>query len=189
MDLDNFIFLIPLVIGFAFHIASSFTSDYSEKYGAKAGTFITILFRDILGIPVWAIGILIAVRDSGELLYYSSMISVLIGWTLLAAGGLIIIIALVSIRRKSAAPTTRDSLVHTGIYSVIRHPIHAGTFLEFAGIFVLWPSLNVGISAILGIAWIYIQSRAEEKDLLKRMPAYGDYMKNVPRFIPRSLFS
>jgi len=63
----------------------------------------------------------------------------------------VIVIALVSIRAKAAAPSTRDSLVKTGIYARVRHPIHSGTFLEFAGLFIIWPSLPVGIASAIGI--------------------------------------
>jgi protein-S-isoprenylcysteine O-methyltransferase Ste14 len=88
---------------------------------------------------------------------------------------------------KAAAPSTGDNLVNKGIYSMVRHPIHSGTFLEFAGLFILWPSLQVGIASAVGVLWILLQSGFEEKDLIKRMPEYSDYMKQVPRFLP-SLF-
>src|SRR4030043_229723 len=91
---------------------------------------------------------------------------------------------LVSIRSKAAAPSTEDTLVNKGIYSMIRHPIHSGTFLEFAGILILWPSLQVSIACAVGVLWIILQSRFEEKDLIKRIPEYRDYMNQVPRFFP-----
>jgi protein-S-isoprenylcysteine O-methyltransferase Ste14 len=111
----------------------------------------------------------------------------IIGWVIIAAGAVIITIALVSIRLKAAAPSTGDTLVNKGIYSMVRHPIHSGTFLEFAGIFILWPSIQTGIASAIGFLWIFIQTKFEEKDLIKRIPEYRDYMNHVPRFFP-SLF-
>jgi protein-S-isoprenylcysteine O-methyltransferase Ste14 len=184
----KFFFLIPLLAGFISHIASSFTAGFSEKYGSGKGTFITIVLRDILGIPLWATGFLLAIKNSNDLLFLSSMMSNLAGWTIIAAGGILIITALVNIKTKAAAPSVSDSLVQSGIYSIVRHPIHLGTLLEFAGIFILWPTLQTGIAFFIGIIWIVFQTRFEEKDLLKRIPEYKDYMEKVSGFFPAGIF-
>ena len=183
-----FYFLIPLLIGFCLNLASAFTFYYTEKWGKQTGTFITILLRDIFGIPLWAIGFLFAIRESEELLFARTLFTGISGWVILSAGGLIILIALISIRKKAAAPATGDSLVNSGLYSYIRHPIHAGTFLEFAGLFILWPSLAVGIASLTGTVWILFQSRFEEMDLQKRIPGYSEYMHNTPPFFPAGIF-
>jgi protein-S-isoprenylcysteine O-methyltransferase Ste14 len=93
-------------------------------------------------------------------------------------------LALANIRLKSAAPSTRDTLVSKGIYSKVRHPIHSGTFLEFFGIIIQWPSIQVAVSIAIGIIWIFLQSEFEERDLVKRIPEYKEYMIKVPRFLP-----
>jgi protein-S-isoprenylcysteine O-methyltransferase Ste14 len=180
-------FLIPLILGFISNLASAFTTTYSEMWGKQTGTFITILLRDIFGIPVWAIGFVLAIKESSGILYHSSFLSQITGWLIIIAGAIIIVIALLSIRVKAAAPSTGDSLVKSGIYSLIRHPIHSGTFLEFGGLLILWPSLAVAIAVITGIIWIFFQSRFEEKDLIKRIPDYNKYMEEVPRFFPKFL--
>jgi protein-S-isoprenylcysteine O-methyltransferase Ste14 len=177
-------FLIPLVFGFASNLASTHTTTYSVKWGKTGGTFVTILLRDIFGIPVWAIGFVMAISESSHMLYEVTLILKIVGWVIIVAGGVIIIVALVSIRTKAAAPSTGDSLVKKGIYSRIRHPIHSGTFLEFIGLFILWPSLQVGIACALGVVWILLQSRFEEKDLIKRIPEYKEYRSKVPAFVP-----
>ena len=179
-----YFFLVLLITGFVFNLASAFTTTFSERWGEKTGTFITIILRDILGIPVWAIGFVFAIKDSSGLLYHSSFLSRFTGWLIIALGAIIVIIALISIRGKAAAPSTSDGLIRSGIYSFVRHPIHSGTFLEFAGLFFLWPSLEVGIAVILGTIWIVFQSRFEEKDLIRRIPDYKKYMEDVPRFFP-----
>ena len=145
---------------------------------------MTVVLRDIIGIPVWAIGYLLAIRESSGLLYDISLTIQIIGWVIISIGVVVIIIALISIRIKAAVPSTKDSLVKKGIYSMIRHPIHSGTFLEFIGLLILWPSLPVGIATAIGFFWIFLQTRFEEHDLKKRIPEYKDYMKRVPRFIP-----
>jgi protein-S-isoprenylcysteine O-methyltransferase Ste14 len=182
-----FYFLIPLLIGFSSNLASAFTFNYSEKWGRQTGTFVTILLRDIFGIPVWAAGFLLAIRGSEDLLYNETIFNRIAGWGIILAGGMIILFALATIRKKAAAPATGDKLVQTGFYSIIRHPIHSGTFLEFAGLFILWPSLTVGIATLIGTIWIYFQSKFEEMDLEKRIPGYADYKKSTPAFFPLRL--
>lgn len=179
-----YFFVIVLILGFGCNLASAFTSFYSEKLGKQAGTFITILLRDIFGIPVWAAGFLLSIKEGGDLFFKSSMVVLFTGWILIISGAAIIVTALVSIKLKAAAPTRDDQLVSKGIYSYVRHPIHCGTFLEFLGLFLFWPTFNVGLACLIGTFWILVQSRFEEKDLLKRMPEYKDYIKKVPAFLP-----
>lgn len=181
-----YFFIVVLILGFVSNVASTFTAVYSERWGKQTGTFITILLRDIFGIPVWAAGFLLAIKESEKLIISDSVIIDLSGWILIVAGAAIIITALITIRLKAAAPSAGDALVDKGLYSVIRHPIHCGTFLEFIGLFLLWPSINMLIACLTGLVWIIIQSRLEEKGLVKRIPGYADYMKRVPRFIPFS---
>ena len=177
-------FLIPLMLGFSSNLASAFTTAYSEKWGKQIGTFITILLRDIFGIPVWATGFVLAIKESSGVIYQSTFLTLISGWLLITSGVVLIIIALISIRIKAAAPSTGDTLVKSGIYSIVRHPIHCGTFLEFGGLLILWPSLNVGLAVLIGTIWILFQSRFEERDLISRIPDYKKYMEDVPRFFP-----
>jgi protein-S-isoprenylcysteine O-methyltransferase Ste14 len=177
-------FVIPLILGFTSNVASTFTMVYSEKWGKARGTLLTFILRNITGIPVWATGFLLAISKSAGLLYSVSLLTQITGWLLILAGAVIIVIALVSIRTKAVAPSIGDALIKKGIYSFIRHPIHSGTFLEFIGIFILWPSFPTGIASTLGFIWILIQTKFEEKDLIKRIPKYRDYLRQVPRFFP-----
>ena len=177
-------FLIPLILGFCSNVASAFTFLYSQKWGRIKGSVFTFILRNITGIPVWAVGFALAMHESSGFLYRNSLIAQITGWILIITGAVIIIIALVSIRMKAAAPSTEDALVKKGIYAVIRHPIHSGTFLEFAGIFILQPSLQIGMATMLGCIWIFFQTKFEEQDLIKRIPEYKDYARQVPRFIP-----
>lgn len=47
------------------------------------------------------------------------------------------------------------------------------------------PTSTVVLACALGFAWLIIQARLEEVDLLQRLPAYREYMEQVPRFLPR----
>ena len=61
-------FVIPLILGFTSNVGSAFTSVYSEKWGKARGTLLTFILRNITGIPVWATGFMLAIRESTVLL-------------------------------------------------------------------------------------------------------------------------
>ena len=180
-----YLFLIPLMIGFVCNTASAFTTTFSKRWGQSCGSLITFILRNILGIPLWALGYLLAVKTSVTLLFETTLTSKIIGWSLITTGGVIILIALISIRIRAGVPSVSDSLVRTGLYQRVRHPIHIGTILEFAGIFLLFPTQPVALACGLGIVWIMIQTKCEEHDLMQRLPEYREYMQQVPRFLPR----
>lgn len=180
-----FLFLIPLSVGFACNLASAFTTAFCRRYGEKQGRRMSVLLRDVFGIPVWSLGFLLAFRASSPALFAASTSLKIIGWLLTAAGGLIILTALYTIRNRSIAPSVADTLVQNGLYGLVRHPIHSGVMLEFAGLALIFPTLTTATVCFLGLVWVQLQTRFEEHDLLQRLPGYRDYMDRVPRFIPR----
>jgi protein-S-isoprenylcysteine O-methyltransferase Ste14 len=180
-----YLFLVPLVFGFACNVASVFTTTFSHWWGERIGSLVTVVLRDILGIPIWAIGFVLAVHASSPVLFVSTVVTDVVGWSIIATGGVIILLALIDIRWRAAMPSMRDKLVQIGLYAYVRHPIHSGTFLEFIGLVFLMPLQTVGIACVLGGVWILVQTRCEEIDLLQRMPGYRGYMNSVPCFLPR----
>ena len=182
-----FYFLIPLITGFLFNLLSAFTAEFSKRFGDRTGSRLSIVLRDVLGIPVWAIGFCLAALAPTPKLLESSPIIAFAGWILILAGGLIIAVSLITIRLRSLAPSAGDGLARSGMYARVRHPIHSGTILEFLGLFLVRPSTAIGLACALGVVWVFIQTICEERDLLQRMPGYREYMKQVPRFIPKFL--
>jgi len=178
-------FLVILLVGFALNSASAFTSAFSRRWGSHRGQLVTFVLRNILGIPVWVIGLGLAVRTPSPPLFRSTTLTEAIGWLLVTVGSVIILLALASLRSKAAMPSVRDSLVQNGAYAHVRHPIYAAMFLEFAAMVLLRPTRAAALSCALGVGWVVIQARLEELDLLQRIPAYREYMKRVPRFFPR----
>ena len=178
-------FLIPLALGFAFNLASAFTTAFSRRWGARRGSLVTSILRNVLGIPVWAIGFGLAVRAPSPLLFASTTAVDVVGWLIIAAGGTIILMALFTLRLPAVMPSMRDTLVQDGLYAHVRHPIHGGTLLEFAGLLLLAPTQAVALACALGVVWILAQTGLEERDLLQRLPDYRGYMERVPPFLPR----
>jgi protein-S-isoprenylcysteine O-methyltransferase Ste14 len=178
-------FLIPLVLGFTSNAASAFTAAYSRWWGERGGRAASFILRNILGIPVWVVGLGLAVRMASPRLIPTGAVTVTSGWLLVGAGAVAILWALRSLGRRAVAPSARDTLVVHGPYGYVRHPIHVGTFLEFVGLWLLVPSLPTMVACIVGILWLLVQSRLEETDLLERVSGYRQYMADVPRFVPR----
>jgi protein-S-isoprenylcysteine O-methyltransferase Ste14 len=180
-----YLFLVPLVFGFACNVASVFTADFSHWWGERSGSLVTVVLRDLLGIPIWVIGFVLAVHGPSPVIFPSTVVTDVVGWSIIAAGGVIILLALIAIRRRAAMPSMQDKLVQTGLYAYVRHPIHSGTFLEFMGLVFLMPHQTVAVACALGGVWVLVKTRCEEIDLLQRMPAYRGYMNSVPCFLPR----
>jgi protein-S-isoprenylcysteine O-methyltransferase Ste14 len=180
-----FLFLIPLLIGFTFNLASVFTSYYSRTLGERRGRIACVVLRDVLGIPVWTIGYALAVRAPSTYLFNPTFFSSVLGWLFILAGAAIIIAGFVSIRGRALAPSVQDTLVRQGIYTHLRHPLYSGMILELTGLFICIPTLTVWVACVLGVVWVMIQARLEEMDLVQRMPAYQEYMQQVPRFVPK----
>ena len=177
-------YLLLLLLGFGSNLASAFTQFFIRRLGRKGGAFMIILLRDVLGIPVWASGFVLAARGSPGFIFMPSVTLKIVAITLALSGALIIIASLISIGLKAVAPSGDDSLVSRGAYSVVRHPVHCGMFLEFLGLFLIWPSARLGTAFLVATAWIVLQSLSEEYDMKKRIPGYIEYMKRVPAFLP-----
>ncbi len=54
-----------------------------------------------------------------------------------------------------------------------------------SGIALIRPTRAFATAYMLGFAWLIVQARLEEIDLLQRMADYKEYMRQVPRFLPR----
>jgi protein-S-isoprenylcysteine O-methyltransferase Ste14 len=179
-----YLFLIPLFLSFAFNLASAFTAAYSCHLGAWGGQLLSIVLRNVLGLPLLAVAFVLAARLPAPRLLPAYRLIGAAGWLLLLAGALLIIWALLALRWSAAAPSVGDILIRRGPYAYVRHPLYDGVFLELAGAALLWPAWPVLLSCLLTAGWVMLQVRAEEMDLRQRISAYRDYAEQVPRFIP-----
>jgi protein-S-isoprenylcysteine O-methyltransferase Ste14 len=178
-------FVVPLVLGFAFDSLSAFTAVYSQRWGNRIGKLVSLVLRNVLGMPLWVLGFVLAVRIPSHKLFDSTPFIEASGWLLVVAGAAIILWALLALGRRAAVPTMGDTLVAGGPYAHVRHPIYSGTFLEFISLFLLQPTSSTLLACSVGIIWLMIQARLEEVDLLKRIPSYREYLHRVPCFVPR----
>jgi protein-S-isoprenylcysteine O-methyltransferase Ste14 len=178
-------FIVPLVLGFAFDSLSTFTAAYSQRWGNRVGKLASLVLRNVLGMPLWVLGFVLAVRHPSLMLFTTTPFIEALGWLLVIAGAAVILWALLALGRRAAVPTMGDTLAAGGPYAHVRHPIYSGTFLEFASLFLLLPTRVTLLACSLGLTWLVIQAKLEELDLLKRIPSYREYMNRVPCFVPR----
>ena len=174
-----------LILGFAFNVASASTSRLAARFGIRRGQMATIVLRDVLGIPLWVAGLAGTIALPAPAVFDVTCVIQYAAAGLIGAGSLVIVWALLWLRRRAAAPTARDRLEEGGPYAFVRHPIHAGVVLQLPGILLLWPTAPVALACVLTVVWIAVQARLEERDLVERLPEYRVYMQRVPRFFPR----
>jgi 2-amino-4-hydroxy-6-hydroxymethyldihydropteridine diphosphokinase len=83
-------------------------------------------------------------------------------------------------------PRTGATLVSTGIYARVRHPIYTGVVLALAGASVLAGSVAAGIVAVGFSVFFTFKSSVEERALAINVTGYDRYREAVRgRFFPR----
>ena len=178
-------FVVPLLLGFALGGLSAFTAAFSRRWGERGGQMVTIVLRNVVAIPLWGIGFIIAWRAEAPLLYTPGVLTQTLGWLLVIAGAVPVIWGHLELGWRTHMPSITDTLVRTGLYSRVRHPIYGGGILIFAGLALMRPTSAGMLASATGIVWAVVQARLEELDLVQRLPAYREYMTRIPRFIPR----
>lgn len=178
-------FLIPLLLGFALAGASAFTAAWSRRWGERGGRLATNLLRNMLGIPLYMVGLVLAWRADAAWLVDRSGAALALGWLLIAAGAIPVVVGHWQLGLRTHLPSAGDALMERGLYAHVRHPIYAGGLLVFAGLALLRPSVPWLLACALSAFFFVTQARLEEIDLLQRMPAYRAYRKRVPGWLPR----
>jgi len=115
------------------------------------------------------------------------MVTNMLGAAFMAAGLVLALRGLVDLREAlTPLPHPRDgaSLVETGSYRLVRHPIYGGLVLGAAGYGLLAASpLAIAGSAVL-LGFFRLKSAREETWLEARYPGYDAYRARTRRMIP-----
>ena len=78
--------LVLLILGFGLDAASVFTTAFSRRFGKTGGELASFVLRDVLGIPLWVVGLGFAVRSQSTPVFHVSSATSAVGWLLLGAG-------------------------------------------------------------------------------------------------------
>jgi protein-S-isoprenylcysteine O-methyltransferase Ste14 len=78
------------------------------------------------------------------------------------------------------------TLVHTGVFGLVRNPIYVGMLTFFLGTMLITPRIVAIVGYLLLLASIELQVRLIEEPYLMRVhgDAYREYARHVGRFIP-----
>lgn len=110
-----------------------------------------------------------------------------LGLALVAIGGLIAAAAALKLGPNlTPLPHPKDdsTLVDTGLYGLVRHPIYCGLILAAFGWALYVQGWLTMAWAVVLLVFFDIKSRREEAWLLARFPAYADYRRRVRKLIP-----
>jgi protein-S-isoprenylcysteine O-methyltransferase Ste14 len=111
------------------------------------------------------------------------------GWLLVAAGAVLIFVAfalLRGVRTFSALPKPipGGSLVESGPYRFIRHPIYAGLILGGLGLAATRASPPTALATALLFVVLDLKRRREEAWLAERFPEYAVYRTRTRALFP-----
>ena len=76
------------------------------------------------------------------------------------------------------------TLIRTGPYRYVRHPIYTGILLAFFGMVITFGEWRGLLAIVLAFVSFSVKSRAEEKRMLETFPEYGAYRRDTAALIP-----
>ena len=109
------------------------------------------------------------------------------GIALIVAGAAISVAAVFKLGRNlTPLPHPKDdaTLIETGLYGWVRHPIYCGLLLAAFGWALFVQGALTLVWALVLLVFFDIKSRREERWLLARFPAYADYRRRVRKLLP-----
>ena len=116
-----------------------------------------------------------------------TLLGSLVGGILLPTGILLITLAIFRIGSNLTAspyPKEQGTLIETGPYRLVRHPMYWGLILiAYGWAFLVNGWLTFGYAIIL-LVFFDFKSRWEEQWLMAKFSRYGDYQKRVRKIIP-----
>jgi protein-S-isoprenylcysteine O-methyltransferase Ste14 len=144
---------------------------------AQAALFLLILFGPATAswLPAWPAGAGPASSLLGMILLVGGCVWIIAGGVQLASG-----------RSLSAlpCPTRTATLIDTGVFALVRHPMYSGAICAVVGC-ALWSQeiLMLVYSGLLTVLFDLKASR-EERALGDMFPAYAAYKRRVRKLVP-----
>ena len=100
----------------------------------------------------------------------------LLGWAVLAVGAALVVLSLVTLRRRGTGALVRD-----GVYGVVRHPMYVGGMVMFISHPFFGQHWTVAVSSAVGAVCCYMLVRSEDQRLMEKFgDSYTEYMREVP---------
>lgn len=109
------------------------------------------------------------------------------GVILLIAGGAILLLAFLQLNTNLTpfpSPKANGTLIQSGIYAFIRHPIYTSILLICLGFSLKNGSGSHFLITMALFILFYFKSQFEEKQLRAKFEVYADYATRTGRFFP-----
>jgi protein-S-isoprenylcysteine O-methyltransferase Ste14 len=138
----------------------------------------------LVGLQFFLLGALFLSQSVGERELWISVLCVLmaiLALTLLLRGFRDLGDALTPLPESKSGAT----LVTTGIYSSIRHPIYSSLFLLSSSVLLWKRSLPSMIISVCLVALLIYKAKYEDSLLKAKFPEAEKYQNSIPPFIPR----
>lgn len=182
-NLIPFLFLISTIIG-GYLLIFFFKKETEKKESISKALSISYWLFDI-----YFIGGTITIEYKMHPLSLFSQADILwqvLGIILLIGGSLYGLWGIRTLSLKTTSALEEKNLVKKGPYKYCRNPQHLGFFIAFLGLSLYFNSFFILIISLILLMWSYFQAKIEEKWLCRLFgKEYEDYMKSVPRYIPR----
>ncbi len=142
---------------------------------AQLGLMALVFFgpRAVSGQPAWSFPL--------------PRVCMIVGGILMVAGGLFLLTGLLGLGPGLTPlpyPKDKATLIQTGPFALVRHPMYSGgLLLAFGWALLVRGWLTLGYVLLLFV-FLDLKSRREERWLLEKFPAYGSYRKRVRKFVP-----
>lgn len=113
-----------------------------------------------------------------------------IGLSVAIMGLLITLLAILQLNRNLSpfpTPKNNSSLIQSGLYKYVRHPIYSGIIFFVFGSSLYFASVYKMSISVLLLILFYYKSKYEEKLLENKFSNYSAYKFNTGRFFPNIL--
>ncbi len=145
--------------------ARSTTDSFAAKSVAVAATFLP-----------FAIPLLGGRSDNAVVLFLASLVTI--------SGIALALSSLSALGRSFSIIPQARSLVRTGPYKLVRHPIYLGEMISILGIVLARPSAAAAAIYCVLAALLVYRAAEEERLLAGVFPEYETYLSGRARFIP-----
>jgi protein-S-isoprenylcysteine O-methyltransferase Ste14 len=194
--MSTYIYLIYWwVVFFALHsiLASSYLKSQVNRLNKVFKSYYRIIFNLVSTILLLPIAYEYFILPS-EAVFTTSLSYQIIGSLLSVAGVYIVIDGFKNYRTDEFLGTYQiknhhdfhpSKLSRDGWNGIVRHPLYFGGILLVIGLFIIVPTIKLGLTAILVILYLYVGSIWEEKKLKSEFgSAYDAYKREVSMLIP-----
>jgi len=194
--MNIYILLIFLwLVFFAVHsiMASSFVKNKVNSLHPLFKSYYRLLFNLIATLQLIPIAY-IYTKTPGEYIIMPSTAYEIVGTLLSFLGTYILFVGFKNYRTDEFIGTYQirnhhefhpTSLNRSGWNGIVRHPLYFGGILILLGLFLISPTIKLGITGLLAIGYLYIGSIWEEKKLVAEFGVvYQQYQQEVSMLIP-----